>query len=341
MINCPLCFKKLNDRKGFSAHLTHCHKNEFSSPLEKERIIVYTLFGEALVSKIITDYVEEKYSIYELPIDIVNLLKFMGLKRTSKEERQTQRYKQKYLSGIQKKYGNEITNISQVKEIQLKKERTVSKNFGSYDNYLKNQRINMRCGYEAFLLDEERAGKTYSNIKKSFLNKYGVDNPSKLKEVRIKNSIESKNRFAKMTLEERRLITAAARAAVSSRGGFSSGIEKRIRDILLVLNVASEYNKPLWNYNWDFVLDGFPILIEVQGIMWHAKPTLYRSTDLIMGKILVSDIWEKDKRKKLKALQEGFSVLEIWEDEIRCRSDDELLIFVKEGLIKYGYVFTV
>jgi hypothetical protein len=79
------------------------------------------------------------------------------------------------------------------------------------------------------------------------------------------------------------------------------------------------------------------IIIEVQGTMWHAKPDRYVETDLIMGKILVRDIWKKDERKRLTASKNNYILIEIWEDEIDARNDDALLEFVKLKLNEVGY----
>ena len=75
------------------------------------------------------------------------------------------------------------------------------------------------------------------------------------------------------------------------------------------------------------------LIIEVQGVMWHGKPTIYSPEDTIMsGKILIEDIWIKDKRKADKAVENGYAVAYIWEDEIKSSSDGELAIILK-GLI--------
>ena len=81
------------------------------------------------------------------------------------------------------------------------------------------------------------------------------------------------------------------------------------------------------------------LILEIQGTMWHADPKKYKATDLIMGKILAKDIWDKDYRKKKKAEDAGYIVIEIWEDEINSKTDEELSFLVKTRLLENGYVF--
>jgi G:T-mismatch repair DNA endonuclease (very short patch repair protein) len=331
---CPICKKKFTARAQLSGHLTKIHKLE--NNLEKEQMIVYEIFGESEVEKIVNDYIQEKYCIYDLPIDIAKYLSLLGVKRTSKQERMTDRYKQKYLNGIQQKYGTEITNISQVKKIQSKKEKTYSDKYGSYENYLLNCRNNMQIGFNNYV-KTDKFNKTYQKIKNTCLEKYGHENFGLGEAAKCKSIKTKKETIAQWDYEERLSRTSKAREAVNSRGGYSSKPEKRVRKALIDLDIEAAYNKHLFNYNWDLIIDKF--IIEVQGIMWHAKPTKYKESDLIMGKILAKDIWEKDKKKQTKARTEGYIVIEIWEDEISSRNDIELCELVKNRLIENGYEY--
>jgi G:T-mismatch repair DNA endonuclease (very short patch repair protein) len=336
MILCPFCNKEFINRKSFSNHLTRTHGNEFVSDVEKEKILVCTLYGEEIVETTVKEYIDGLFSVHGLPIDIAKYLSLLGVKRTSKEERKTERYKQTYLTGIQKKYGNDITNISQVKEIQNKKEKTCESKHGSYQNYLDEHRKFMKDGYvnyvgsDKHIIAVEKQRKTCEDRFGNGNFGCGDDAIKKSKRTR-KETIES------WDYEERLERTRIAREAVTHRGGFTSKPEKRIRKILIDLDVEAKYNVFLFKYNWDLVIED--IIIEVQGVMWHGKPDRYNADDLIMGKILVKDIWEKDARKQNKAREEGYKVIEIWEDEISKKSDNELLVLVKNRLLENGYKF--
>ena len=140
-----------------------------------------------------------------------------------------------------------------------------------------------------------------------------------------------KQTIASWVYEERLQRTEKAREAVTHRGGYVSKPEKRVRKALIDMDIINaKYNKMILGYSWDIQIDN--ILIEVQGTMWHANKKYYKENDLIMGKILAKDIWEKDERKQNKAITNGYIVIEIWEDEIKNLSDNELIILMREKL---------
>lgn len=327
---CPICNKELSTRRAFSIHLSRSH--EFATELEKETLSVYTIFGKDEVEKLKNDYISGKYSINGLPFDICKFLDLSGLKRSSKEERATERYKQKYKNSILQKYG--VENISQSKIIQKKKEETCAKKHGSYEEYLVAQRSHMREGYNGYVKSREHH-ETYLKVEQTCLERYGYKNFGLGREAKEKSKIKRKETIASWEYEERLQRTAKARASVNHRGGFSSKPEKRVRKALVDLDIESKYNQNLFNYNWDIVIGNF--IIEVQGVMWHAKKDRYKANDLIMGRILASDIWEKDKRKRCKAEENGFVVIEIWEDEIAKCNDDDLVVLVEERLKQNGF----
>lgn len=335
MIQCQICQKEFLRKCEISLHLSTTHKDSFQNSLEKERFLVYALYGKEEVDNCVEDYLNEKYCVYDLPIKISKYLNLLGVKRTSKEERKTDRYKQKYLKGIQEKYGAEVTNISQIKSVQEKKQETCAKKHGSYEEYLKHHRNLMREGYDEYIGTDDHK-EALDKIKSTCLEKYGHENFGVGDVAKEKSKQTKKETIAKWTYEERLYRTSKAREAVCHRGGYSSKPEKRVRKSLIDLDIEAQYNKHMWNYNWDLVLSS-NIIIEVQGTMWHAKPGLYEADDLIMGKILAKDIWEKDKRKHKKAVAEGYKVIEIWEDEIKLRNDDQLQTLLQEKLIENEY----
>lgn len=337
MINCPLCQSNFINRRTFALHSSRSHK--FSNDLEKENFIVYTIFGKNLVDNTVSDYINEIYCISNLPVDISKYLKLLGVKRTSKEERKTDRYKNTYINSIRIKYSDEsITNISQVKEVQDKKVKTYAKNYGTYDNYLEIQRIKLKESYDDVYLNSEKHIEAQKKMKNTCLNLYGNENFGLGSDAITKSKFTRRNTIASWEYEERLDRTAKARECVTHRGGYSSKPEKRIRKILIDMGIDCEYNKFIHKYSWDMLIKNTKILIEVQGTMWHAKPSIYNANDLIMGKILAQDIWNKDKRKRDKVESNGYKLIEIWEDEIKSKSDDELQILIKERLHEYEFL---
>jgi G:T-mismatch repair DNA endonuclease (very short patch repair protein) len=330
MILCPLCNKNFKDRRSFRGHCTKTEKINFINDIDFEKFIVETIYGKEIVDESIVNYTAEKVCVYELTIDIAKYLKLLKIKRSSKEERKTERYKNKYTKSIQEKYGDGITNISQITEVKEKKKITFTEKFGSYENYIIFKLEELRKGYNLYQKDPKKKEIAYSKYIATCVAKYGVENVSQIPEVRKVKSEKSKQFFQNMTAKERLEYTAKARASVCSRGGYSSSIEKRVAKCLIDLDIQYKANINLWNYNWDLVFNN--IIIEVQGDMWHGNPNFYKSTDLIMNKLLVKDIWKKDGRKRKKAIENGYKVLYIWEYDIRKKTDFELVEYVSSML---------
>ena len=61
-------------------------------------------------------------------IKIVTLLQLMGIKRTHSEEKKTKRYKEKYIKTIKERYGEDVTNPSQLEHVQKRKKILFLKN---------------------------------------------------------------------------------------------------------------------------------------------------------------------------------------------------------------------
>lgn len=327
---CPFCNKKFTKRAFISKHL-----NIYNLPLiEKEKLVLDICYGREYIDKLINDYVSEKFSIYELPIDMSKYLTLTGVKRTSKEERATNRYKEKYTKSIEEKYG--VKNISQLQSIKDKKKATEMSKYESYDDYITSILKRLKTGLDLYYYTDKH-NDTITKINNTIKEKYGVDNISQIYEVRQKNKKRKKEYFEKLTYEEKLKLTESARKMVSHRGGFSSKPEKKIQNIFKSMGLTIECNKMLFGYNWDIVFHNF--LIEVHGIYWHCKPTIYSSDFMVLNKIKASDIWAKDARKLQKAIDNDHRCIVIWEDEITSKNDDELKLLIKMRLAENEYYF--
>lgn len=323
---CPFCNYENINVKPFNNHLTKLHKEIDLVTLERERF--YEIYGKELVDITIDDYVKEKYCASNLPIPISKLLKLMNLKRTSKEERQTKRYKENCLFSLQAKYGKDIVNISQLKEVKDKKIQTYISNFGSLDNWKKQKSKELCEGYKKAFNTAESKLKMYEKARETIRLKYGVDNVSQIEYIKQKQKETRKKYLDTLTLEEKREMTKKCRATINHRGGYSSSLEKRVQHILVEMNVSFIKNVTKFNYNYDILID--KTFIEIQGDLWHAWPGKYKETDLIMGKILVKNIWDKDERKRNMAEKNGYKIHYIWEHELNKMSDEEIKMKILE-----------
>jgi G:T-mismatch repair DNA endonuclease (very short patch repair protein) len=343
MITCTICNTQLKDRRMFGIHLATIEKNKFSSKVERERFLVDTLFGKQIVDDTIDRYKREIICINDMlsknECDIIKLITLMGIKRSSSEERKTERYKQKYLNGIRKIYGDDITNISQSKIIQKKKEETYTNHYGSYEEYLKIQREYMKAGQLSYIKTDKFkiAQQKLENI---CLAKYGHKNFGSGEKAKQKSLLTRKETIAKWDAEERAARTYAARCALRNvmcgEAAVASKPEKRIRHCLTELDIEFKTNIFIDNFNYDIVFEKY--VIEVQGIFWHADPKKYKADDIIMD-TLVQDIWSRDKLKKEIVEKKGYKLIAIWEDQITPKGDEELVEFVKQIILEAGYVF--
>lgn len=325
-MKCPLCTKELQSRKVLSYHLTRKHSNLNMTELEKETLIINTIFTKEGIKEAEEDYIDEKYPISGLPIDIVKYLTLKGLKRTASEEKKTSRYKEKYTTAIINKYG--VDNVSKLENIKQKKMETYISKFISKEDAISFKKSELLTGFKEYINDTQRVEDAMNKTRQVLLDKYGVDNIAKIPEVRQTNSIKSKEYMETLTKEQRRDITLNARKAVVSRGGGLSKPEKFVRTCLENNSYTFETNKFIEKYNFDIVFED-KIIIEVNGDMWHANPLYYSADDLIMNKRKASDIWLKDKIKKEVVEAIGYKVIYIWEHETKTTEDLLIKLIIK------------
>ncbi len=78
--------------------------------------------------------------------------------------------------------------------------------------------------------------------------------------------------------------------------------------------------------NYDFLINN-NVVLEVQGDYWYCNPKKYKSDDIFEftnGIFIASDVWKKDEEKQSLALDQGYKVVYIWEDEMKRLSDFDL-----------------
>lgn len=328
MIHCKICSGIFETKKNISNHLYRMHN---ITGIERESIILESMHTIQYINDIVDDYKNGKMAFYKVPTEFHNFIRLLGIKRTASQEKKTPRYVNSFKKIIYEKYG--VENISQLEWVKEKKNISVTRKYGSVNEYYEYTVKNLNTGLKKYI-DDGGNLETYEKSKKTCLLKYGHENFGAGELAKEKSKESLKIFYENLTYEERLKRTEKMRSAVVHRGGFSSKIEKRVRKALIDLDILdTKYNKMVLGYNWDIVFNN--ILIEVQGTFWHAKPEYYKENDLILGKLLVKDIWEKDKRKHNKARDNGYIVIEIWEDDINKLSDHELTLLLKEKLNEY------
>ena len=326
-IVCCRCGAVIRNRRAFAQWHAKAHSD---NPIEQERIIIDSLYGSDKVEQLIRDYQNGCTCVYEmLPIDISKYLRLLGIKRTSSEERQTERYKRKYLEAIQNKYGPEITNVSQVREVQEKKEKTYSKKYGSYEAYLSQCRGKMEKGYCEYKKDGERVSKTKDAATRTLHDRYGVDNPAQIESVRRRISMKARARMASMSREEKSAATHAARVAIPHHWAKTTKLEQIVIDGLERIGIGYKLHQRVGRYSIDIVVGR--IAIEVNGDVYHANPRIYNGSDEVLNGAFASKVWERDARKRKVIEEAGYNLVVLWEDEIRANKN-QIESFLKTKL---------
>jgi hypothetical protein len=249
---------------------------------------------------------------------VARLLKDRGVKRTHKESHRTTGYLSRLEAGMIKSLG--VKNPSQSPIVKDKKRTTYEARYGVTCN-LRTPAVIAKAHAGA----KKVAKKTYQTTASRLKESRGVTNVAQLPGARSKNSASQKKRMLALTKDQRRAITAPARAALTGHPHFTSRVEERVAGLITSLfHEIVQRHVFLWDYNFDVRVGR--TLVEVQGDFWHANPACeYSRDDELLEGLLVSEVWDKDAAKKRMAEQNGFKLLALWEGEINAMTDAELL----------------
>jgi G:T-mismatch repair DNA endonuclease (very short patch repair protein) len=189
-------------------------------------------------------------------------------------------------------------------------------------------------------------------INKTHLERYGklrVTNPEAISLARLSFSREKRDSIAEKLREtrsgwsdERKKDYFKMRGELTRKfwgevnDDFLSGkflpkmnkIEEKVSQALELAGLDFQFSRFVARRQFDFLVTGTKVLIEVQGDYWHANPEIYSFSDSIYfpGKVeeCVRDIWEKDRKKREIAEGHGYRVVYVWEKDIRGTSTEEL-----------------
>ena len=160
---------------------------------------------------------------------------------------------------------------------------------------------------EKFLIKEK--------IKKAWKNKSNEE----LIEIHKRQSLAKKMYAERSKNYYKEIKARGGKAAASNYKSYKiNEIEHKVKNWLKNNNIAYSYccilnGKDGNNYQYDFIIHGKKILIEVNGTYWHADPRVYTLKNL--NNMQLNKI-ERDKRKKEIAESYGFTLLYIWEIDI-------------------------
>lgn len=172
---------------------------------------------------------------------------------------------------------------------------------------------------------------------KTLLERYGVDHPCKIKEVQERSEITRQSTMMEKygvrspaqlpTIKQKIMNTNIERYGVKwqvlrddfNRFQLYSSIHKTVYDYLIANNIEAINEYRIGIYCYDIYIDNINLLIEINGDYWHCNPLMYNS-DFTIGNMCAQNIWDKDKRKQLLALNKGYDTLTIWENQVNDHS---------------------
>ena len=112
-----------------------------------------------------------------------------------------------------------------------------------------------------------------------------------------------------------------------------SSIESKVTNHLDKLNISYIKRFMIGKKFYDIKLDN--ILIEVNSDYWHANPNTYKHNDIMkfpFRNIKANVIWQRDEIKKQIAESYGYSVVYIWESDMKDLNDDYLIEFLNKKI---------
>lgn len=364
-LNCPYCNNILPSNgthyyKCINKHL-YTNKQEYKFGIIKSYIPYLCIKENLLLEyetnlKSLPDLLKEYNITY---IDTYFLLDYFNIrKRTIKESIQKISIK-KYKKTCQEKYG--VDNISQIESIKEKKRQTFIKHYG-VDNIRKVKEYYIKL--DAFMI-EKYGKKRITNPEKvsigniNYWNK--LDNITYEKRSNIQKNImlnkwknistEDKNIFKenckKVWNEEKKATHKLIWENLTDdeknlrlnklHNNSISLLEIRISNILKDLNIEFSQQVSIKFKSVDFLLKNTNIIIEVQGDFWHANPNKYKKDDILKFPIhhtTAEIIWKKDEKKKIILEKAGYTIIYLWEYDIRKMDDEKLSEYVLFKLIE-------
>lgn len=330
---CHICKSEISDKDH--SHIYRCNKDKTKSKKEvKLSQISFNIGFEITYEWIYSEYIEKKKTLPELKSEYglpykqtLFILDFFNIPiRSHKESCNLIKTKEKRIETILDKYG--VENCSQSDVIKERKKNTFLKNYG-VDNIWKSPEY--YCWLHKHMINK------YG--KKSVPNRYGKMNDywDNISEEGKKLHMIPANEGYKLwweNLSDDEKTFIIQKRSKSWTPSYTSKLENRVSYIFDMMSIEYTRQKFVKRKSFDFLLNGTNCLIEVNGNFWHANPKHYSSDDLLNfnGGTLAQDVWDYDAEKNSLALQYGYHVIYLWEDDITSLTDDDLMIFIYESL---------
>lgn len=331
MAECPYC-KKEYSRLG--RHVPYCDQKPENVSKDEAKVESIKARSDVELNekKLVKWYYEDENSLTDisnktgLSVGLIsNLFDLYGLEKRSLSEG-SKKAVDKFEKTCEEKYG--VSNPSKLDWVKEKKEETFLKNYG-VDNIFKTD------GFREWV-DQLMKGRHGKGSVPNKNGNAGVDCHSE--ETRRKLSSKMKEWWQSLSEKEYKRRSEIGEEwweslsdeekenhveKIFSSQKYESGLEHEFEEnVLKKLVDDEEYEKQCFisGKAFDFIVPSEDLLIEVNGDYWHANPELYKETDVISypgGEVTARKIREKDRSKIRLAERNGFTVLEVWESDIK------------------------
>ena len=336
---CPFCGEKYD---FCSRHTKYCEKREE--------------FIEKNFNEMITLYIKDEYSLvmlskkYNIPYSlVVSIFKEKDVKmRSLKESVNTKTRKENYTSTCMKHWGTPH-NFSKNCSSRIKWENEILKNEGIVNVFQRESVKNKikKTLNERYTKEEIYKIRTKGSTLSYWIEKLGEEEGLlHYQDICYKKGVHNKLSFLiEKYGEEKGELLYKKRISRILRTGMYSNLNKRIKSILEEnnINFEDEFTISYLNerkekryYSYDFKIGN--ILLEINGDYWHCNPLFYKENDIMLfpGNNFkkVKDVWKHDNNKVKCAIDNGYAIYTIWENEINKKNNNEVFNLIKD--IIYG-----
>ena len=264
-----------------SKHVNNTERRKYIRSLLTPGLIHWLYVEQQMSANSIYEYLKSKGVKISGADRVINLVKeyLQITPRSISQSTSLPNVRSKYIKTLQEKYGDNVTNISQIQDIKTKKENTCFNKYGVTNNF--------------------KSSVIKNKIKNYWITNFNVEHPS---ELRI-----TKQGFI-LTKPHKQVIDILNKQNIIH--------EVETNKYFKAYNPITEKR---FCPRVDIYISSLNLVIEVNGCYWHAKPTKYKPTDIfntVFGPLEAQQIWAKDKIKIDHLKRLGFNIEIIWEDEI-------------------------
>lgn len=264
-----------------------------------------------------------------------------GLNTWSKGKKQSQETINKRISTMRKtgKFGMSGKHYSEEEKLKLSIAiREAYKNHPEYGKKISNSNKGKRLGKDNPFFGKKHSKEVLKIISEA--NKGKIISEENRKNLSKLYSGEGNPFFGQRHTEESRNKIILKRSSPEFVASFKehrlkqvlpvkdSKPEKKIQTFLTELNIAFVKHKPIMNiehpYQCDIFVPSLNLVIEADGDIFHAHPSLFKPDDIIpMVGYSARKKWDLDDSRTKELQEVGYKVLRFWECDIKKMSVDE------------------